>query len=149
MRFRKQPIESTTTHAATSRSMRHGAAAVEFALVLPLFFLLIMGMIEVGRGLMVQQILTNAAREGARAAIMDGATSTSVQTIVNDYLTGSTIPAGTVTVDPNPPSNATARGPVTVTVSIPADQVLWTTSSFFSESAALSASATMLTEAGE
>jgi Flp pilus assembly protein TadG len=147
MRFRRQRVESTTTHAATSCSMRHGAAAVEFALVLPLFFLLIMGMIEVGRGLMVQQILTNASREGARAAIMDGATSTSVQTIVNNYLTGSTIPAGTITVTPNPLSNATARQPVTVTVSIPANEVLWTSSSFFSESATLSASATMLTEA--
>ena len=33
-------------------------------------------MIEYGRMVMVQQILTNASREGARAAVLDGATTT-------------------------------------------------------------------------
>ena len=149
MRFRKQLVDATTADSLTTRLKRRGAAAVEFALILPLFFLLILGMIELGRGLMVQQILTNAAREGARAAIMDGATTAGVKTIVTDYLTNSTISGGTVTVCPNPPGNAGARQPVTVTVSVPAVDVLWTSSTFFSESAGLSASATMLTEAGD
>src|SRR5262249_26909902 len=45
-----------------------GTAAVEFAAVAPLLLLLLLGLWEVGRAIQVQQILSNAAREGARAA---------------------------------------------------------------------------------
>lgn len=45
---------------------QRGAAAVEFAAVAPIFVLLLFGMLEFGRMVMVQQILTNATREGAR-----------------------------------------------------------------------------------
>ena len=47
-----------------------GAAAVEFALIFPLLFLLVAGIIDFGRFFFSQIQLTNAAREGARAAIM-------------------------------------------------------------------------------
>jgi Flp pilus assembly protein TadG len=50
-----------------SRS-RAGAAAVEFAVVLPLIFLLLVGTWEVARLVQVHAILSNAAREGARVA---------------------------------------------------------------------------------
>ena len=46
------------------RQDRVGAAAVEFAIVAPLMFLLTMGMIEVGRMVMVKQLMVNASREG-------------------------------------------------------------------------------------
>jgi Flp pilus assembly protein TadG len=45
-----------------------GAAAVEFALVLPIILLLLFGIIEFGRAWNVRQTLTDAAREGARLA---------------------------------------------------------------------------------
>ena len=44
-----------------------GAAAVEFALLLPVLLLLVFGLIDFGRGLNAQVTLTQAAREGARA----------------------------------------------------------------------------------
>ena len=44
-----------------AKKLRKGAAAVEFALVMPLFFMLILGIIEFGRAIMVEQIITNAA----------------------------------------------------------------------------------------
>ena len=47
------------------RTKSRGVAAVEFALVAPLFLLFLFGMIEFGRMVMVQQVLTNASREGA------------------------------------------------------------------------------------
>jgi Flp pilus assembly protein TadG len=47
---------------------RAGVAAVEFAVVLPLIFLLLLGTWEVARLVQVQAILTNAVREGARIA---------------------------------------------------------------------------------
>lgn len=43
-----------------------GAAAVEFALLLPLLLLLVLGTIEYGRAYNAQITLTNAAREGVR-----------------------------------------------------------------------------------
>lgn len=43
-----------------------GAAAVEFALLLPLMLLIVLGIIDFGRMLNAQQTLTNAAREGSR-----------------------------------------------------------------------------------
>jgi Flp pilus assembly protein TadG len=69
---------------------RQGAAAVETALVLPLFFLIVFGVIEFGRAFMVAQLLTNAAREGARSAITAGSTNADVtakvKELVQDYI---------------------------------------------------------------
>ena len=47
---------------------RRGAVAVEAAMTLPLLLTLMLGVWEVGRMIQVQQILVNAAREGARLA---------------------------------------------------------------------------------
>jgi Flp pilus assembly protein TadG len=47
-----------------------GAAAVEFALVMPILILLLFGIIEFARVWNVKQVLTDAAREGARIAVV-------------------------------------------------------------------------------
>lgn len=124
---------------------RRGAAAVELAVVLPLFFLLIFGMIEYGRLVMVQQIITNAAREGARVAILTTATTSSVTTAVTSYLTNAGITGETVTVSPSPPSSAAAGTGVTVTVSIPYKSVSWFTPIYLG-STTMTSSVVMRTE---
>ena len=48
----------------------NGAAALEFALVLPLLLLLVFGIIEFGIIMFDKAVLTNACREGARAGIV-------------------------------------------------------------------------------
>jgi Flp pilus assembly protein TadG len=48
---------------------------VEFALVAPLFFLLLFGVIEAGRFILYYETLNNATREGARYAIVHGSNS--------------------------------------------------------------------------
>lgn len=104
---------------------RRGAAVVEFAVVAPILFLLIFGMIEFGRMVMVQQVLTNASREGARVGILDGATTSEVTSKVNTYLTAAKITGATVTVTPDPPSNAGAGDSVTVDVKVNFNNVTW------------------------
>jgi len=52
-----------------------GQALVEFALVAPIFFLLIFAIIEGGRFIFFYQALNNATREGARYAIVHGSNS--------------------------------------------------------------------------
>jgi Flp pilus assembly protein TadG len=53
--------------AGRRRDPQRGAAAVEFALVLPLLLTLVLGSIDWGWFFFIDQLVTNAAREGARA----------------------------------------------------------------------------------
>lgn len=50
-----------------------GQALAEFALVLPVLLLLIAGIVEFGRAFHIQQVVTDASREGARAAVVQDA----------------------------------------------------------------------------
>jgi Flp pilus assembly protein TadG len=71
---------------------RHGAAAVEMAMVLPLLVWLLVGVWEVGRMVEVQQIISNAAREGARQAATGQFTNAQVEQVVANYLQVAGIP---------------------------------------------------------
>jgi Flp pilus assembly protein TadG len=125
---------------------RRGASAVEFALVAPIFFLLLFSLIEYGRMVMVQQLLTNAAREGARVGVLDGSTKTKVATAVNSYLTAAGIKTAATTVTPDPPSSAAATSPVTVTVTVPFNDVSWLPSPFYLGGKSMTFSAVMRRE---
>ena len=52
------------------RNRQRGVAAVEFALLLPLFLTLVLGAIDWGWFFFIDQLVTNAAREGARAGTL-------------------------------------------------------------------------------
>jgi len=52
------------------RQHRRGATLVEFAMVIPVVLLVLFGMIEISRLLMVQHALSNAAQRGARQAML-------------------------------------------------------------------------------
>ena len=96
---------------------------------------------------MVQQVLTNAAREGARVAILDNSTATGVQNAANLYLTPANILGASIAVTPNPPTSAASGNPVSVTVSVPFNQVSWLPSPFYLNGKTLSFTATMRREA--
>ena len=128
------------------RRNRRGAAAVEFAVVAPLFFLMVFGMIEFGRMIMVQQVITNASREGARMGVLDGATTASVQAAVQNYLQGASVQGAQVTVNPDPPSSAGYGAPVTISVSVNFNQVSWLPSPMFLGGQSLSATSVMRRE---
>ncbi|PYE21384.1 TadE-like protein [Paraburkholderia silvatlantica] len=71
-----------------SRHAQRGVAAVEFALVLPVLLILLFGIIEMGLFLYDKAVITNAAREGARAGVVlksPKPTASDVQTVVTNY----------------------------------------------------------------
>lgn len=133
----------------SERPRRHGAALVEFAVIAPLLFMLVFGMIEFGRLMMVEQILTNASREGARRGILEAATSAEVQTVVEDYLKNTSISGATVTVSPSSLSHVGFGEPVTVTVSVPYNQVSWLPAPWFLRETNLTAQSAMQAERPE
>jgi Flp pilus assembly protein TadG len=108
---------------------RFGAAAVEFALLVPVLFLLVFTFIEIGRGIMVTHLLTNAARIGARSGIIQGVSTAQITTTVNSYLTANGISGDSATVQVNDGSSdaSTAKSgdEITVTVTVPVSQVSW------------------------
>jgi len=78
---------------------RHAAAAAEFAVLLPVILLLLLGIWEVGRLVEVNQVLDNAAREGARQAATGQKTNSEVQLVVCNYLKNAGLPDYTSTKD--------------------------------------------------
>ena len=64
-----------------------GQALLETAIALPLVLLVSVGIFEFGRAFQTWQILTNAAREGARVAILPNPVAGAVETRVRGYLT--------------------------------------------------------------
>lgn len=66
---------------------QEGAAAVEFALILPILILLVLGGIDFGHRLYMQHLITNASREGARyAAKYTGTSPEPTSAAVSDYV---------------------------------------------------------------
>jgi Flp pilus assembly protein TadG len=108
---------------AIRRQVQQGAAAVEFALVLPILLLVFFGMVELSLALYDKAILTNASREGARAGIVLSSpkmTDAQIRAVVLNYTNGSLISLGTttaptVTVEQSTP--ASFPNPLRVTVS--------------------------------
>jgi Flp pilus assembly protein TadG len=136
------------------RINRRGAAVVEFAVVAPLFILLVFGMIEYGRMVMVQQVLTNASREAARKSVLDGANASTIKTETVNYLTSGgvkSVTASQITINPTNPTTAAAGAPVTVTISIPFSGQSWLPSGMFPTAKAktLTATAVMRREAAQ
>lgn len=122
---------------------RPGAAAVEMALVMPIFVSVVLGIIEFGRAMMVAQIVTNSTREGARMAIVDGSTNAAVVTRVQSFVSDSagckssdvsvtiSITAAAGNTNPgNQLSAAHSQDLVTVTATVPFSKVSYLTGKF-------------------
>lgn len=125
---------------------RKGAAVVEFAVVAPLMILLTTGMMEMGRVVMVKQLLVNASREGARLAVLPEATTIEVQNAVEQELQASSIHGATITLTPTVIESAPPGSPVTIAISIPAADVSWIPKPMFTFSNTLSSATTMRRE---
>ena len=77
-----------------------GAAIIEVALTLPLLLLVSVGIFEFGRAYQTWQVLTNAAREGARLAVLPDSNDSAVRNRVVSYMQTGQLPEATnATID--------------------------------------------------
>lgn len=107
------PPRSRPVLAAIARS-EAGAELVEFALVLPMLLVIVFGIAEFGMIFQRNLVITNAAREGARLAILPGYTTTAggdVDARVKAYLAAAGVP-GTATTVVTPISTTLPSGAV-------------------------------------
>jgi Flp pilus assembly protein TadG len=111
------------------RRSERGAALLEVALTLPLLMFVCVGILEFGRAYQTWQVLTNAAREGARVAVLPGMDNAAVTSRVRQYMAAGALPKandGTVTIDINRNQTVSIGGANTasashVTVNYPFD----------------------------
>ena len=80
------------------RRDERGTALIEMAFTLPLLLLISVGIIEFGRAFQTWQVLTNAAREGARVAVLPGYSDSMVSARVQQYVQAGVLGGATPTV---------------------------------------------------
>jgi Flp pilus assembly protein TadG len=109
-----------------------GSELIEFGLTLPLLLLLVLGMFEFGFMLQEYEVLTNAAREGARVAALPTYSATDTARVnnatarINDYLTAGGLTASSATkcvgnlTPPTAPGTGCAGAAVTAPLAAPA-----------------------------
>ena len=99
-----------------------GAELIEFALSLPMLLLLGFGIIDFGLLFQRYEVVTNAAREGARVAVLPGYGAADVMARVNQYLTAAGLTAtypAPVIVTANDSRRSAVRIDHSVTVTYP------------------------------
>ena len=99
---------------ATLRQQR-GATLVEYALVIPIFLLLVIGILEFGRAIFTYNTLANAAREGARYGIIHPGDTAGVENAARALATGLD---GTLLTVSTTWSSGTVRVQVTCTLNL-------------------------------
>lgn len=103
------------------RAARHGEsgqALAEIAIALPLLLLMLIGIWEFARAYQIQQVVVNAAREGARIVVLpnsSGGTVDSATNAINHYLASGSISGATINIT----GTEDTGQPMTVQVSVP------------------------------
>lgn len=106
---------------------QRGANVLEAALTIPIVLMMVFGMVDLGRAYNIYQVITNAAREGARYSVAPApGTSTlpsaaAVETYVRDYLGSGNVKGATVNVTQTftAPVNTINTQCTEITVSVP------------------------------
>lgn len=125
---------------------RRGATTVEFAIVAPIFFLLMLASFEFSRLNVIRHTADNAAYEAARHAMVPGATASEAIAKANSILQTVGTRGARVTINPtvlNPDVDT-----INVQVDVPLDQNGWVVPRFTSGKT-LSAQSTLRTERAE
>lgn len=122
-RFRRVVLRRAREHGES------GQAMAEIAIALPLLLLMLIGIWEFARAYQIQQVVVNAAREGAREVVLptgdegEGTIATAT-TVVNNYLAGGSVSGATVQFEPSDEGLHLGGDPITVHVEVPYDFAL-------------------------
>lgn len=114
------------------RGERRGTVTVELALVLPVLFLFLFAAFEFSRLNMLKHLAEIAAYEGARNAVVVGATANDVASKANSILAAGSVSNATVTTTPATITPETTE--VRVDISVPVDGNFWLLPTFTSSS---------------
>lgn len=130
------------------RARRRGVALTEMAMILPVFAVIIFAMLEATQMCMVSQLLTNAAREACRVAVTQGKFASDVTARINATLTSANINPSlvTTTISPTSIESTHLNDQISVTVTIPFNNVSWISPPFFYSNATMKAKAVMLSQ---
>jgi Flp pilus assembly protein TadG len=107
------------------KEKRRGLAAVEAALVFPLLLILTLGAIRYGWLFLKTQQITNAARMGARIAILPDSSIDDVQTAISNLMNAADINPEdcTVTVTPTEIYDLEVGDYITVQIAVPCEVI--------------------------
>lgn len=116
-----------------------GAAIIEFSIISLMFIIVLLSVVEMGRMILVYTTLANAARAGARYAIVHGGERTGsgltgpsgpgnivqVQAVVQNFASAGLLNTSNLTINVTYPTGLnTAGSPVAVSVAYPYDPLL-------------------------
>jgi Flp pilus assembly protein TadG len=88
-----------TTKLRRRRKGERGSELIEFALVFPMLLMVVLAIVDFGFLFQRYEVVTNAAREGARVAVLPGYTTSDIQDRVTSYATAGGLPtAPTVSI---------------------------------------------------
>ena len=110
---------------------RDGALLVEFAVTLPIVLLLMGGLFEISRVLLFQHTADTAAYEGARSAMVPGATAQEGRREAEALLEAAGLVDCTVSIQPETITEETAT--ITVKAEVPVAPNQWVFPTFFNE----------------
>lgn len=99
-------LSSAVRRQANKRHARRGATIVEFALTFLLFLLVVLTLLEIGRGIWTYTTLAHAARQAGRYCIISGSenptTIANIETVVKRHCMGLNLPDVSVSCVWNP-----------------------------------------------
>jgi Flp pilus assembly protein TadG len=143
----------------STKGRRSGAATVEFALLTPFLFFLVLGTFEVARGIMIKQLLNDAARKACRTGVLPGKSDSDITAAVNNIMSDNNLPTSDVTIvimvgseagglSGGSVANSNTARPgldfVSVKVSIPTSKIFWAGTLFLTSSTIESETVVML-----
>jgi Flp pilus assembly protein TadG len=129
---------------------RRGVAAVEFVVLAPCLIIFLLGTFEMARGLMVKEVLNDAARRACRLGIQPNKANADVTATIANIMKDNNMPTThvTTTIQVNGAtvdcSTAQQNDKVSVKISIPTSDTFWISTFFLKSSSLESDSITMM-----
>lgn len=144
MKVQKQ-VGHKSGHSAATRQVRHGLAAAELAVCLPIIVLILLASIEACSAVFLKHSLTAAAYEGVRVALDQNGTSASVKAKCEEILSDRRVKGATVKIKPASVESLKPGEYVDVTITAPCSENAIVPVTFY-RGRSMSATASMMIE---